>query len=198
MAKEPKTNKTKHVLDLITSPRSEANPFLPSEIQEDEVIKTAEPEDTTVEDKLRSYTAKKRGKVISSRKKYKTPQNPSLHIPKEDTAKTDETNEVHIMPVTVPHPAVNEKRDEIITIDVNRIIIAEMLDEALARFNTCRCDICKAAITEKVLEIVPVKIITAPESEKASVVAVHGEFARKEISSAIIKVVMSNKRKPFH
>ncbi len=191
MAEDYKTNKTKHVMDLITSPRSEANPFLPANIQA--AHEKPEQTESTVEDKLRDYTAAKRGKTVSKRKKYKTPQNPSLHIPKEEPEEAEEA----VLNETVPIHNT-DKLNEYVTIDINRAIISQMLDEALARFNTCHCDNCKNVITEKVLEIVPVKIVTVTEKEKDMTIAKHSEFARKEISSAIIKVVMANKRKPFH
>ncbi len=53
-----------------------------------------------------------------------------------------------------------------ITIDINRIIIDEILDDALRRFNTCHCEKCKRIISEKVLDLVPVKIVTVTQDEE--------------------------------
>ena len=68
-----------------------------------------------------------------------------------------------------------------ITIDINRIIIDEILDDALRRFNTCHCEKCKRIISEKVLDLVPVKIVTVTQDEERSVVDGYCSYARKYI-----------------
>lgn len=185
MAEEYKSSKTKQVMNLINAKPSGVNPFLPPAEQEKE--KKARTE-TTVEDKLLKYTQSKRG--ASAPKQPHTPKhNPMLHIPEEEQS-------VQTQSKTSAKPVTHHTGQ--ITIDINRIIIDEILDDALMRFNTCHCEKCKKIITEKVLEQVPVKIVTVTQDEEQSVVDSYCSYARKDIYAAIVKVVLANKRKPFH
>ena len=58
MAEEYKSSKTKQVMDLINAKPSGVNPFLPPAEQEKEKKAKAE---STIEDKLYTYTRSKRG-----------------------------------------------------------------------------------------------------------------------------------------
>ena len=106
-------------MNLINAKPSGVNPFLPPAEQEREKKSLAE---STVEDKLRNYTQSKRG---TSALKSHTKHNPMLHIPKDDEPQQT------VKSVT--------RHTGQITIDINRIIIDEILDDALRRFNTCHC-----------------------------------------------------------
>ena len=165
-------------MNLINAKPSGVNPFLPPAEQEREKRSLAE---STVEDKLRNYTQSKRG---TSAPKSHTKHNPMLHIPEDDEPQQT------VKSVT--------RHTGQITIDINRIIIDEILDDALRRFNTCHCEKCKRIISEKVLDLVPVKIVTVTQDEERSVVDGYCSYARKDIYSAIVKVVLENKRRPFH
>lgn len=187
MAEEYKSSKTKQVMDLINAKPSGVNPFLPPAEQEKEKKAKAE---STVEDKLLTYTQSKRG--ISAPRQSHTPKhNPMLHIPEEAADNASQSRET-----TVSRPVTRHTGQ--ITIDINRIIIDEILDDALRRFNTCHCEKCKRIISEKVLEQVPVKLVTVSQDEEQSVVDSYCNYARKEIYSAIVKTVLKNKRRPFH
>ncbi|MBP3921644.1 MAG: hypothetical protein J6D27_01635 [Ruminiclostridium sp.] len=200
MAEDYKSSKTRHVMNLITA-RSESNPFLPASVAPRH---KKEDKEASVEDRLEAYTASKRGKPAVKKQKNSKLKNPSLHLP--ETAEPELTEEfVEDIYEEVPAPRkIAEKKKskqteiEKVTIDVNRIILSDMLDEALTRFNTCHCDKCKDAITEQVLKIVPVKIVTIPQGEEKATIDKYCEYTKKEISSAIVKVVMANKRQPFH
>ena len=150
MAEEYKSSKTRQVMNLINAKPSGVNPFLPPAEQEREKRSLAE---STVEDKLRNYTQSKRG---TSAPKSHTKHNPMLHIPEDDEPQQT------VKSVT--------RHTGQITIDINRIIIDEILDDALRRFNTCHCEKCKRIISEKVLDLVPVKIVTVTQDEERSVV----------------------------
>lgn len=186
MAEEYKSSKTKQVMNLINAKPSGVNPFLPPAKQEKE--KKARTE-TTVEDKLLTYTQSKRG-ASAPKQPHTTRHNPMLHIPEEWEQSSQTQDKTFVKPVA--------HRTGQITIDINRIIIDEILDDALMRFNTCHCEKCKKIITEKVLEQVPVKIVTVTQDEEQSVFDSYCSYARKDIYSAIVKVVLANKRKPFH
>lgn len=188
MAEEYKSSKTKQVMNLINAKPSGVNPFLPPAEQEKEKKVRTE---STVEDKLYTYTQSKRGSTAP--KQSHTPKhNPMLHIPEEDVQNVPHSPEAAVSkPVTRRHTGQ-------ITIDINRIIIDEILDDALRRFNTCHCEKCKRIISEKVLEQVPVKIVTVTPDEEQSVVDNYCNYARKDIYSAIVKTVLANKRRPFH
>lgn len=182
MAEEYKSSKTKQVMDLINAKPSGVNPFLPPAEQEREKkVKT----ESSVEDKLRYYTQSKRGTTVHKPTQIK--HNPMLHIPGDEEQQLTDN---------VRKPARHTGQQ--ITIDINRIIIDEILDDALTRFNTCHCEKCKKAITDKVLDKVPVKIVTVSQDEEQSVVDSYCSYAKKDIYSAIVKVVLANKRKPFH
>lgn len=182
MAEEYKSSKTRQVMNLINAKPSGVNPFLPPAEQEREKRSLAE---STVEDKLRNYTQSKRGtSAPKSHTKHNPMHNPMLHIPEDDEPQQT------VKSVT--------RHTGQITIDINRIIIDEILDDALRRFNTCHCEKCKRIISEKVLDLVPVKIVTVTQDEKRSVVDGYCSYARKDIYSAIVKVVLENKRRPFH
>lgn len=184
MAEEYKSSKTKQVMNLINAKPSGVNPFLPPAQQEKEKKTQTE---STVEDKLYTYTQSKRG--TAAPKQPHTPKhNPMLHIPEDTQDASRET--------TVSKPQTRHTGQ--ITIDINRIIIDEILDDALRRFNTCHCEKCKRIISEKVLEQVPVKIVTVAPDEEQSVVDSYCNYARKDIYSAIVKTVLANKRRPFH
>lgn len=187
MAEEYKSSKTKQVMNLINSKPSGVNPFLPPAEQEKEKKSKTE---STVEDKLRDYTQSKRGTGVS--KQGHTPKhNPMLHIPDDEAQMSQNTQKTPVSKSVTRHTGQ-------ITIDINRIIIDEILDDALRRFNTCHCEKCKKVITEKVLEQVPVKIVTVTQDEEQSVVDNYCSYARKDIYAAIVKVVLANKRRPFH
>ncbi|MGN0699126.1 MAG: hypothetical protein ACI4JV_10305 [Ruminiclostridium sp.] len=188
MAEEYKSSKTRQVMNLINAKPSGVNPFLPPAEQEKE--KKAKSE-SSVEDKLRTYTQSKRG-ANAPKQPTQVKHNPMLHIPDEEEQTMQNTQE------TVPAKPLRRHTGQQITIDINRIIIDEILDDALRRFNTCHCEKCKKIITEKVLEQVPVKIVTVTQDEEQSVVDSYCSYARKDIYSAIVKVVLANKRKPFH
>lgn len=188
MAEEYKSSKTRQVMNLINAKPSGVNPFLPPAEQEKE--KKAKSE-SSVEDKLRTYTQSKRG-TNAPKQPAPVKHNPMLHIPDEEEQTVQNTQE------TAPAKPLTRHTGQQITIDINRIIIDEILDDALRRFNTCHCEKCKKIITEKVLEQVPVKIVTVTQDEEQSVVDSYCSYARKDIYSAIVKVVLANKRKPFH
>ena len=202
MAEDYKSSKTRHVMNLITA-RSESNPFLPASPTPKH---KKEAKEASVEDRLEAYTASKRGKPAVKKQKSSKLKNPSLHLP--ETTETEETEEfIEDVYEELPAPVTEKKPEkkkvkqtevEKITIDVNRIILADMLDEALTRFNTCHCDRCKEIITDKVLKIVPVKIVTIQQGEEKATIEKYCEYTKKELSSAIVKVVMGNKRQPFH
>lgn len=199
MAEDYKSSKTRHVMNLITA-RSESNPFLPVSTS---TRHKKEEKGTSVEDRLQAYTASKRGKPAVRKQKNPNIKNPSLHLPEaEEEVITAEVE--HDRPEETALPQKNLERklnlacDEKVTIDINRIILADMLEDALTRFNTCHCDKCKEAITEQVLKIVPVKIVTIHQGEEKATINKYLEFTKKEISCAIVKVVMANKRQPFH
>ena len=201
MAEDYKSSKTRHVMNLITA-RSESNPFLP-------VSATArhkkEEKEATVEDRLQAYTASKRGKPAVKKQKNPNIKNPSLHLPQTEEPEVTEEEFVEDIYEEVPAPVNKPEKKkaklaevEKVTIDINRIILTDMLDDALTRFNTCHCDKCKDVITEQVLKIVPVKIVTITQGEEKATIDKYCEYTKKEISSAIVKVVMANKRQPFH
>ena len=200
MAEDYKSSKTRHVMNLITA-RSESNPFLPASTS---TRHKKEEKEATVEDRLQAYTASKRGKPAVKKQKNPNIKNPSLHLP--ETEEPEETEEfVEDVYEEVPAPKKTSEKKKIklaegekVTIDINRIILGDMLEDALTRFNTCHCDKCKDAITEQVLKIVPVKIATIPQGEEKATIDKYCEYTKKEISSAIVKVVMANKRQPFH
>ena len=199
MAEDYKSSKTRHVLNLITA-RSESNPFLPAT---GSTRHKKEEKEASVEDRLHAYTASKRGKPAVKKQKNPNIKNPSLHLPEaEEAPATEEFIEDVYEEVPAPKKAPEKKvrlnKAEKVTIDINRIILADMLDDALTRFNTCHCDKCKEAIAEQVLKIVPVKIVTIAEGEERTTIEKYHEHTKKEISSAIVKVVMANKRQPFH
>lgn len=177
VAEEYKSSKTKQVMDLINAKPSGVNPFLPPAEQEKKRSSAAE---SSEEDKFRVYTQSKRG-ISAPKQPHKPKHNPMLHIPDDG-----------------PLPVQKTRHTGQITIDINRIIIDEILDDALRRFNTCHCEKCKKAITEKVLDKVPVKIVTVSQDEEQSVVDSYCRYARKDIYAMIVKVVLANKRKPFH
>lgn len=187
MAEEYKSSKTKQVMNLINAKPSGVNPFLPPAEQEKEKKAKAE---STVEDKLYTYTQSKRG-TTAPKQPHNTKHNPMLHIPEEDAQDAS-----HSRKTAVSRPVTRHTGQ--ITIDINRIIIDEILDDALRRFNTCHCEKCKRVISEKVLEQVPVKIVTVTPDEEQSVVDSYCNYARKDIYSAIVKTVLANKRRPFH
>ncbi|MBR4306170.1 MAG: hypothetical protein IKT78_04930 [Ruminiclostridium sp.] len=205
MAEDYKSSKTRHVMNLITA-RSESNPFLPASTT---VKHKKEEKEASVEDRLRDYTASKRGQPAVRKQKNPNIKNPSLHLPEAEQAEVtedviEEIYEEETAPIEPVAPATPAKKKvtlhggEKITIDINRIILADMLDNALTRFNTCHCDKCKEAITEQVMKIVPVKIVTITEGEEKTTIEKYHEYTKKDISSAIVKVVMGNKRQPFH
>ncbi|MBE6880021.1 MAG: hypothetical protein E7490_04195 [Ruminococcaceae bacterium] len=201
MAEDYKSSKTRHVMNLITA-RSESNPFLPASTS---TRHKKEEKEASVEDRLQAYTASKRGKPAIKKQKNPNIKNPSLHLPETEEAEVIENEFVEDICEEAPAPkrSAEKKKEKLtevekVTIDINRIILADMLDEALTRFNTCHCDKCKNAITEQVLKIVPVKIVTIPQGEEKATIEKYCEYTKKEISSAIVKVVMANKRQPFH
>lgn len=185
MAEEYKTSKTRQVMNLINAGPSGNNPFLPADAADKEAKTDKRDEGDPVESKLRDYTDSKRG-FSSSRLSKKVKHNPMLSIPEDDE------------PAAEPQSRRSALRAEQITIDVNRVIIDEILVDALRRFNTCHCEKCRNIITEKVLEQVPVKIVTVSPDEEKSVVDSYCSYARKDIYSAIVKTVLANKRRPFH
>ncbi len=200
MAEDYKSSKTRHVMNLITA-RSESNPFLPVSAS---TRHKKEEKEASVEDRLQAYTASKRGKPAVRKQKNPNIKNPSLHLPEtEESPVTEEFIEDIYEEVPAPKKSPEKKKvklaeGEKVTIDINRIILSDMLDDALTRFNTCHCDKCKEAITERVLKIVPVKIVTITQGEEKATIDKYCEYTKKEISSAIVKVVMANKRQPFH
>lgn len=187
MAEEYKSSKTRQVMNLINAKPSGVNPFLPPAEQEREKKMRTE---SSVEDKLRSYTQSKRGTAVP--RQSQTKHNPMLHIPEDEEQQLIDNVRERTTGKTTHHAGQQ------ITIDINRIIIDEILDDALTRFNTCHCEKCKKVITDLVLDKVPVKIVTVSQDEEQSVVDSYCSYARKDIYSAIVKVVLSNKRKPFH
>lgn len=202
MAEDYKSSKTRHVMNLITA-RSESNPFLPVSATPRH---KKENKEASVEDRLEAYTASKRGKPAVKKQKNPNIKNPSLHLPETNETEAveefveDVYEEVSASASKKPPEKKKEKPAEVekVTIDINRIILADMLDEALTRFNTCHCDKCKEIITDKVLKIVPVKIVTIRQGEEKATIDKYCEYTKKELSSAIVKVVMANKRQPFH
>ena len=183
MAEEYKTSKTRQVMNLINAGPSGANPFLPADTADKEAKAEKRDESDPVESKLRDYTESKRG--YSSRSSAKVKHNPMLNLPEDE-------------PAEEPKAKRQSVRTEQVTIDVNRVIIDEILDDALRRFNTCHCEKCRNIITEKVLEQVPVKIVTVSPDDDKSVVDRYCSYASKDIYSAIVKTVLANKRRPFH
>lgn len=198
MAEDYKSSKTRHVMNLITA-RSESNPFLPASATPKHKKETRE---ASVEDRLEAYTASKRGKPAVKKQKNPKLKNPSLHLPEEEPAAEEEfvQDEYETIQVVAERQHVKKVQlaGEKVTIDINRIILADMLEEALTRFNTCHCDRCKQAITDRVLKLVPVKIVTIQQGEEKATIDKYCEYTKKELSSAIVKVVMANKRQPFH
>ena len=184
MSEEYKTSKTRQVMNLINAGPSGVNPFLPADAVEKGPKAEKRDEGDPVENKLRDYTKSKRG--YSSRSSVKVKHNPMLNLPEEEE------------PVSEPKEKRSSRLTEQVTIDVNRVIIDEILDDLLRRFNTCHCEKCRSIITEKVLEQVPVKIVTVSPDEERSVVDSYCSYARKDIYSAIVKTVIANKRRPFH
>ncbi|MGN0610416.1 MAG: hypothetical protein ACI4JI_01410 [Ruminiclostridium sp.] len=185
MAEEYKSSKTRQVMNLINAGPSGANPFLPADAADKEARTGKRDDSDSVESKLRDYTESKRG-FSSSKFSAKVKRNPMLNIPEEDEIAEE------------PQVKRSTLCTEQVTIDVNRVIIDEILDDALRRFNTCHCEKCRNIITEKVLEQVPVKIVTVSPDEEKSVVDSYCSYARKDIYSAIVKTVLANKRRPFH
>ena len=199
MAEDYKSSKTRHVMNLITA-RSESNPFLPVS---DTPRHKKENKEASVEDRLEAYTASKRGKPAVKKQKNPNIKNPSLHLPEEEAKPSEEfvQDEYEKVVVTSEKKHIDKKTQlsgEKVTIDINRIILADMLEDALSRFNTCHCDVCKQAVTEQVMKIVPVKIVTIRQGEEKATIEKYCEYTKKELSSAIVKVVMANKRQPFH
>lgn len=190
MAEEYKSSKTRQVMNLINAPSSGINPLLLGNPQSKTKKKPAH--EQTVEDSLKNYTVSKRGGVDKRTvKKTNTAaiHNPILHIPEDAQSDADDAVQSH---------KVRSAPTEKITIDINRIFLADMLDDALVRFNTCHCDKCKEKITELVLDSVPVKIITVSPADEKSVINSYCEHTKKDLSAALVKIIVSNKRKPFH
>ncbi len=209
MAEEYKSSKTRQVMNLINAPSSDTNPLLPGGARNK--TKKKLPQEQTVEESLKSYTVSKRGgadKHAVKKPSGAAIHNPILHIPEEEQEPEEavSTHNMHQMRSVQPMQPMRPMRsvrsvqpaDEKITIDINRIFLADMLDDALARFNTCHCDKCKEKITELVLESVPVKIITVSPADEKSVMDSYCEHTKKDLSSALVKIIVANKRKPFH
>lgn len=195
MSEEYKSSKTRQVMNLINSPSSEISPFLIGVPKEHGNKKKQE--QPTVESSLHDYTASKRGKTDKHTAVQSVPRNPSLHIPDEADEADDHSNNAAPVREQQAKKRQHTARDRI-TIDINRIILDDMLDEVLERFNTCHCDKCKEKLSELVLEKVPVKILTVSPGEEKSVIDSYCEYTRKEISSELVKIIVQNKRRPFH
>lgn len=200
-----KSVKTKQVMSLISSSSpSDVSPFLtglPEEEKNSDQPKNKQQE-TTVEEKLKQYTDSKRGTVSSTKSTKKKsndiPKNPMLHIPEDEP---EDMNHKPSNAETAVHRQMSNpvvKEDKSVTIDVNEIILEENLEKALKRFNTCGCETCRAKISELVLRAVPIKIVTVPESKINETLDKYRDYTTKEISNTIVKIIMQNKRKPFH
>lgn len=185
MAEEYKSSKTRQVMNLINAPSSDINPLFLGSAQSR--IRKKPPHEQTVEDSIKNYTVSKRGGERHTVKKSGTSSihNPILHIP-------DDSDEA-----VTSHKSAHTAAEKI-TIDINRIFLADMLDDALVRFNTCHCDKCKEKITELILDSVPVKIITVSPADEKSVIDSYCGHTKKNLSAALVKIIVGNKRKPFH
>ena len=189
MAEEYKSSKTRQVMNLINAPSSDTNPLLPGSPKNR--TKKKLPHEQTVEESLKNYTVSKRGgadKPAVKKAGGAAIHNPILHIP-EDAQEE---------PAEAVHSRKSCPTGEKITIDINRIFLADMLDDTLVRFNTCHCDKCKEKITELVLDSVPVKIITVSPADEKSIIDSYCEHTKKNLSAALVKIIVGNKRKPFH
>lgn len=183
MADEFKTNKTPQVMHLVTGSPTEINPFLQGTAKHKSKDEQAPDIEETIEDKLKNYTQQKRGKspvkAKTKGKSDKAIQNPILKIPAEQEKQAD----------AAPHK---------ITLDVNRVILEEELPAALERFKCCDCDQCIAEITKRVLETTPTNFLRILDVDSEKTLANLRPDTSPIILKALVKVLMENKRKPFH
>ncbi len=84
-----------------------------------------------------------------------------------------------------------------VTLDINRMVIGELLEDTLERFNTCHCEKCRSVAEKLLLGSVSVRIVTVSGNGKRQTDE-YFNCARKEIYSALVKLIIKNKRRPFH
>ena len=82
-------------------------------------------------------------------------------------------------------------------LDINRMVIGELLEDTLERFNTCHCEKCRSVAEKLLLGSVSVRIVTVSGNGKRQTDE-YFNCARKEIYSALVKLIIKNKRRPFH
>lgn len=190
MADEIKTNKTPQVMNLVLGEPSEINPFIKgtNNIKNAKIKEKKKPE--TVEDNLRNYTNKKRGTKTVQKTKNKTEtviKNPILKIPHNEYEKFSS------------YAIINDKmQTEKLSIDVNRVLISRIMPKILERFKCCYCDICREQLTLLALELLPVNFIHVYEDESEEALNSLQESLEKNIQKILVKVIIENKRKPFH
>lgn len=92
-----------------------------------------------------------------------------------------------------------EENEEVVTINLTAVAIAENAAEILRRFNACDCDKCVGALTKLVEEKVPARFVRISRSA-----AENGELdeqkepTKKAVVAQMIRVLMGNKKRSFH
>lgn len=92
-----------------------------------------------------------------------------------------------------------EENEEVVTINLTAVAIAENAAEILRRFNACDCEKCVSALTKLVEEKVPARFVRISRSA-----AENGELdeqkepTKKAVVAQMIRVLMGNKKRSFH
>lgn len=95
---------------------------------------------------------------------------------------------------TVPAVKLNPTK-ELVLVNLMEQLVTDRLDEVFAKFNCCRCDKCRRDVAAIALNALPPKYVVAEPDDIPHLLS---QTPTKEISTALIKAILSVKNNPQH
>ena len=95
-----------------------------------------------------------------------------------------------------PNPTLQRRAaKERVLVNLMEQLIADRLDDAIEKFNCCRCDRCRQDIAVLTLNALPARYVSAEPEELPGLLAA---CPTREISPALVKAILEIKNHPRH
>lgn len=206
-----KTNKTSHVLNLITNGSSSENVEETDESASEKSEDKGTPQQKAVEKESSQETADKTSQESSP---VKTPAEESTD--KEQTSRTVPTSDKPVIVVSKPSQndqlsskildsltnqveKTEEKKEIYRMVNVMEQIIKGMnLRKYMEQYEVCLCSRCQADVLALILTRLPAKYVVVDECPTAPIISFYESKFRVRIITEIIKACIDVKEKPRH
>lgn len=201
-----KSNKTAHVLNLLTEPgeagESPAQAKRPAAVQPDNSQEVAESIRSALEEDLLAELEEEQPAPAPAPEPKPAPAPAPIPEPKPAPApepKPAPAPESKPAPSPVPEAPAEEPREPSVTyVNVMQALVEDRVDKYLERFHMCTCDRCRTDVIALTLTSLPAKYIVVPEAEGVPMLSIYEGRYSAAVSAQLMWACQKVSEHPRH